>query len=185
MNRLKKILRKIYRFFFKPNPVLRKLKKQGLVVGKNFQMFHEVDIDGNHCWHITIGDDVTLAPRVQILAHDASTKFYLNYTKIGKVSIGNRVFVGAASIILPGVKIGDDVVIGAGSVVAHDISSGAVAVGIPAKVVGTIDEFLAKKKGEMEIYPCFGEKYTTRKKVTKDMKTEMNEKMKDRFGYII
>ncbi len=185
MGRLKKTIRKIYRFFFSPNPLLAKLKKQGLVVGKNFQMLHEVDIDWHHCWHITIGNDVTLAPRVQILAHDASTKFYLNYTKIGKVTIGNRVFIGAVSIILPGVTIGDDVVIGAGSVVAHDIPSRSVAAGNPAKVIGTIDDFLARKRGEMKIYPLFGEEFTNRMRVTNDMKHGMNERMKDRYGYII
>ena len=55
-----------------------------------------------------------MAPHVQILAHDASTKRYLGYTKIGRVLIGNNVFVGAGTIILPSVAIGNNVIIGAG-----------------------------------------------------------------------
>lgn len=51
---------------------------------------------------------------MQILAHDASTKRYLGYTKIGRVLIGNNVFVGAGTIILPSVAIGNNVIIGAG-----------------------------------------------------------------------
>ena len=78
-------------------------------------------IDDSHAWLIEIGDNVTLAPRVHILAHDASTKLYLGYTKIGRVRIGNDVFIGHVTIILPGVTIGDNVVIGAGSVVKSDI----------------------------------------------------------------
>ena len=63
----------------------------GLRVGVNFNRLNGVIIDPAHCWLITIGDNVTLAPRVHILAHDASTKNYLNFTKIGRVNIGNNV----------------------------------------------------------------------------------------------
>lgn len=67
-----------------------------------FAMLEDVVIDPSHLWHIVIGNDVTLAPRVQILAHDASTKRHLGWTRIGKVTIGDRVFVGTSTIILPG-----------------------------------------------------------------------------------
>ncbi len=63
----------------------KKLIKQGMVIGKNFERLNNVLIDDSHCWLIEIGDNVTLAPRVHILAHDASTKMFLGYTKIGCV----------------------------------------------------------------------------------------------------
>ena len=53
---------------------LKQLIKDGLVVGKNFDAMKDVIIDPGHCWLIEIGDNVTLAPRVHILAHDASMK---------------------------------------------------------------------------------------------------------------
>jgi len=161
------------------------LKREGLVVGKNFNMLHGVFIDPSHCWHISIGDNVTLAPMVMIFAHDASTKMHLNYTKIGKVNIGNRVFIGASSIILPGVTIGNDVIIGIGSVVSHDIPDGVVAAGNPASILGTLDDFITRRSSEMKLFPCFGEEYTTGKNLTYEMKNEMNEKMKDRYGYVV
>ena len=101
------------------------LVKQGLIVGRNFVMLEDVVIDASHIWHIIIGNEVTLAPRVQILAHDASTKRHLGRTRIGKVAIGDLVFVGALTMILPGVTIGSDVIIGAGSIVtaASSLSS--------------------------------------------------------------
>jgi maltose O-acetyltransferase len=142
-------------------------------------------IDYSHCWHIQIGDDVGIAANVIILAHDGSMKRYLNYTRIGKVVIGNRVFIGAGSIILPGVTIGNDVVIGAGSIVSRDIPDNSVASGNPAKVVAKTDEYLERKKAEMMIRPCFSENYTLRRGVTPEMKAEMNKAMKDRIGYII
>ena len=181
---LEQILRKIYRRFFHNDPLNEHIKR-GLVVGKNFSMLHGVIIDYSHTWLIEIGDDVTLAPRVHILAHDASTKRYLNYTRIGKVKIGDRVFIGANSIILPGVTIGNDVIIGAGSVITHDIPDGHVAVGNPAKIICTIDDFLSRKREEMNIYPLFGKEYTISGNVTVKMKNEMNQKMKDKIGYIV
>lgn len=184
MKSIENILRKIYHCVFRHNPVQEHIKR-GLVVGKNFKMLKEVIIDHSHTWHIEIGDDVTLAPRVHILAHDASTKNHLNYTRIGKVKIGNRVFVGAGSIILPGVTIGDNVVVGAGSVVTRDIPDGQVVAGNPARIICAIDKYIAKKRDEMNIFPCFGEEYTLRENVTVDMKNEMNIKMKGKIGYII
>lgn len=184
MNKAPKLLRKIYYALFQPDPLAR-LIERGLVVGKNFCAQDDVIIDSSHCWHIEIGDDVTLAPRVHILAHDASTKRHLGYTKIGKVKIGNRVFIGASTIILPGVTIGDDVIVGAGSVVSKDLPSGVVAVGSPARVVESLESFLSRRREEMKSLPLFGEEYASRSKPTTQMKQEMNERMSGGSGYLI
>ena len=109
----------------------------------------------------------------------------MNYTKIAKVNIGDRVFIGAAAIILPGVKIGNDVIVGAGSVVTKDIPEGVVVAGNPAKVICTLSSYLEKRNSELKKYPRFGDEYTLRKNVTAAMKSEMNKKMKERIGYIV
>lgn len=94
----------------------------GFKAGKNFQYNSGYPIDGNWPWLISVGDDVTLASNVRILAHDASTaKIGGVRTKIGIVEIGNNVFIGADSIVLCNTRIGDNVIIGAGSVVTKDI----------------------------------------------------------------
>lgn len=164
---------------------LERMKKGGLQVGKNLVMMGGVYIDNSHYWHISIGDNVTLSARVYILAHDASTKRFLNYTRIGKVAIGNNVFVGAGTVILPGVTIGGNVVIGAGSIVPKDIPSNSVAAGNPARVICSIDDFLAKHKKQMETNPCFGEEYSLRQNVSNSMRQQMNEQMVNRIGYIV
>ena len=53
---------------------INELINRGLIIGNNFKCLNQVIIDDSHPWLIEIGDNVTLAPRVHILAHDASTK---------------------------------------------------------------------------------------------------------------
>ena len=161
------------------------LVKQGLIVGRNFVILEDVIIDPSHLWHIVFGNDVTLAPRVQVLAHDASTKRHLGRTRIGKVVIGDRVFVGTSTIILPGVIIGSDVIIGAGSIVTEDIPSGVVAAGNPARVLCSLTEFLERRSAEMASSPDFGIEYTIRGNITEQRKSEMNARIKNRFGYVV
>ncbi|HEU4684026.1 MAG TPA: DapH/DapD/GlmU-related protein [Nitrospira sp.] len=148
-------------------------------------MLEDVYIDPSHVWLIAIGNDVTLAPRVQIFAHDASTKRHLGKTRLGKVIIGDRVFVGASAIILPGVTIGSEVIIGAGSVVTRDVPSGVVVAGNPAKVVSSLSAFLGNRGSEMQAYPNFGVEYTIRGHVTRERKSEMIRKMDHGIGYIV
>ena len=125
---------------------LDRLKKDGLIVGKNFHAQEGCIIDPGHCWLIEIGDNVTLAPRVHILAHDASTKNLLGYTKINTVSIGNNVFVGAGTIIMPGSAIPDNTIVGAGALVNGDLKESGVYVGSPCKRICSIEEYIIKCK---------------------------------------
>jgi acetyltransferase-like isoleucine patch superfamily enzyme len=84
---------------------------------------------------IIIGDNVQIAPGVQLISanHDPSNyDIQLNDTPI---IIGNNVWIGANSIILPGVKIGDNVIIGAGSIVTKSIKSNSIAVGNPCRII--------------------------------------------------
>jgi maltose O-acetyltransferase len=184
MGRLDRAASMVYSHWFRRRS-MESLKRRGLVVGRGFNIMIGATIDRSHCWLITIGDDVTVSRDVRILAHDASTKAYLGYTRLGKVDIGDRVFIGAASIVLPGVRIGSDVVIGAGSVVSRDIPDGMVARGVPARCVMTTAEWIDRAKLEMEVMPCFGREYTDRGRVTTAMKAEMNEKMQDRYGFVV
>ncbi|MDP4208595.1 MAG: DapH/DapD/GlmU-related protein [Bacteroidota bacterium] len=164
---------------------LSELISMGLKVGRNFNPQNNCIIDYSHCWLIEIGDNVTLAPNVHILAHDASTKMHIGYTRIGKVMIGNNVFIGAGAIILPNVNIGDNVIIGDGSVVSKNIPENSVVIGNPCKIIGRTIDFTNKHKEYMKTKPCFGLEYTLRGKITSKMKNEMKTELKDSFGYVI
>lgn len=179
MNYLKELLYRI-----RGEYTTEKLISMGMKVGQDFGRLHGVILDPSHCWLIEIGDHVTMAPRVHILCHDASTKRYLNYTKIGRVTIGNNVFIGAESVVLPGVTIGSNVIIGANSTVTHDIPENTVAAGSPARVICTLEEYLAKEKQRMAVSPCYGEEYTLRKDVPMEMRMKQKEELKGKIGYI-
>ena len=90
------------------------------------------------CADIRIGDNVMLAPNVQIYtAHhplDAATRIS-GVELASPINIGDNVWIGGGAIVLPGVTIGDNTTIGAGSVVTKDIPPGVVAVGNPCRVI--------------------------------------------------
>lgn len=131
------------------------LRDHGVVIGKNLRLFNHKSIrfDVSSPGLITIGDNVHITAGVSILTHDGrfwllKQIYYDAVSSRAAVHIGNNVYIGQNAIILRGVTIGDNVLIGAGSVVTKDIPSNSVAVGVPAKVIMTIDEFYKKSKGQ-------------------------------------
>lgn len=104
------------------------------------------------CAEITIGDGGLIGPNVQIytashpleagrriIPVEERTPGVSPYrTRAQQVTIGDRVWIGGGTIILPGVTIGDDVTIGAGSIVTRDVPSGVLAMGQPCRVVRNI-----------------------------------------------
>lgn len=78
---------------------------------------------------IHIGEFTAVTFRVSILAHDMSRRFRADTV------IGANCFIGAHSIILPGVTIGDGSIVAAGSVVNRDVPANSIVAGNPAKVI--------------------------------------------------
>ena len=92
---------------------------------------------------VVIGDNLQCGPNVSIYTaghplHPDARNSALEYG-IG-VTIGNSVWIGGNSVILPGVTVGDCAVIGAGSVVTKDVPAWTVVAGNPAKVIRKITE---------------------------------------------
>lgn len=77
---------------------------------------------------ITIEENVVIALKVMILAHDDASH------TVSPVTIKKGAFIGAGSIILPGVTIGESATVAAGAVVTKDIPNHQTALGVPAKV---------------------------------------------------
>ncbi|MFO0773569.1 MAG: acyltransferase [Nitrospiraceae bacterium] len=88
---------------------------------------------------------MTVTSGVQFITHDggiAVIRKHLGHASIfGPIVVGNNVFIGYGSILLPNIRIGDNVLIAAGAVVTRDLPSGVVAAGVPARPIKTVEEY--------------------------------------------
>lgn len=128
------------------------LRKNGVQVGVGCK-FRDARIDITRPSLVTIGNNVRMNRGFTLLTHDFSTSvFRIKYgdfiNSSGKVCIGDNVYFGENCTVLKGVTIGDNCIIGYGSVVTHDIPSNSVAVGSPAKVICSLDEYYEKRKAK-------------------------------------
>lgn len=133
----------------------RYLRKKGMRIGENviFTNRSTLDIDLHKPSLIEIGNDVFINRGFSLLTHDYVSHVFLNVyndyvSSTGKVKIGNNVAFGRNVTILKGVTIGDNVFIGFGSIVTKDIPSNCVAVGTPARVVCSLEEYYNKRKSK-------------------------------------
>lgn len=123
-----------------PNPVIEPLFQcdygSNIFAGKNlFMNFGCVILD---CAEVHIGDNVFCGPHVQIYTatHPLDAAHRSTGQEFAKpVHIGNRVWLGGASVICPGVTIGENTTIGAGSVATKDIPANVFAAGNPCRVI--------------------------------------------------
>ncbi len=93
--------------------------------------------------HIVIGDRTTLAPQVMLLTgtHEIGSGIARRGPLLTRpVTIGSGVWLGARSIVLPGVNIGDGAVVAAGAVATEDVAANSVVGGVPARLIRYLDE---------------------------------------------
>lgn len=160
------------------------LIEKGMSIGNNVEIIDTFFFDPSHCFLISIGDNCTICPEVRLIAHDASTKKHLGYTKIGKITIKENCFIGDSVIVLPCVTIGENSIIGAGSVITKDIPPNTVAVGNPVRVISTIDEYISKIKSRGRGKRVFDESYYI-ENLDENRLLELLEEIDDEIGFII
>lgn len=158
------MLNVMYRFY----KLLKRLKKEhyikslvadGLILGEDVSIVDDFFFDRSHCYLISIGSRTTIAPNVKLIAHDASTRQMIGYSRFGLIEIGEDCFIGHSAIVMPGVKIGARSIVGAGSVVTKDVPPNTIVAGNPARVIYDVDEFLAVVEKERETNRVFGSEY--------------------------
>jgi acetyltransferase-like isoleucine patch superfamily enzyme len=125
----------------------------GVKVGENCRFYAMTPgMFGTEPWLITIGNNVHVTAECQLITHDGGTlivrKEVPDLELTAPITIGNNVYIGLRTIILPGVSIGDRCIIAAGSVVSKSIPSNSVAAGVPARVLKTTDQYLEKAKSK-------------------------------------
>lgn len=133
-------------------------RKRGAKIGSNCELILKVKDFGSEPWLIEIGNNVTIGPNVSLITHDGSSRLFRHNfpdmnpifgNKFSPIRIFDNCFIGANSIILPGVTIGSYSIIGAGSVVTKDVPSRSVVAGNPAKIIYTLDQYIEKYKKNM------------------------------------
>lgn len=150
MNRFSFIGKVYFKLLYKINRQ-RYVREVGVNVGENLHLYGNVSF-GTEPWIITLGNNVHLTNGVKFICHDGGTLLFrdrvpdLEITK--PITVGDNVYMGNDVIVLPGVKIGNNVVIGAGAVVSKDIPDNSVAVGVPARVIKSTDEYFEKLQRE-------------------------------------
>lgn len=135
------IIRRFVEFVHKRVDPIGFAKKSGVILGSDCRL---VSVSfGSEPWLVRLGNHVS-ATEVAFVTHDGSVwalrDKHPKIDVVAPITVGNNVFIGSRTIILPGVRIGDNVVIGAGSIVSRDIPSDCVAVGIPAKPIRSLSE---------------------------------------------
>lgn len=149
------VIKKILEYFLvdanrkNSDSYIKWLRKTGVKVGDGTKVFdaRNIMIDVSRPELVEIGDNVFLHGGMTIMTHDWASWCFVRshhefYPSHGKIKIGNNVWFGRDVTICKGVTIGDNCIVGIGSIVTKSIPSNSVAVGIPAKVICSYEDYL-------------------------------------------
>ena len=143
---------------------LKKLTREGMVVGSGTLLFPDVESFGSEPYLIHIGSNCLIANGVKFITHDGAIRVINNReeyryidNKYGKIDVKDNVYIGENSIIMPNVTIGPNACVLPGSVVYKDIPANTVSGGNPARVKNTVDNF--EEYYNNEVYPYYQKFY--------------------------
>lgn len=125
---------------------VEKARKLGLVIGEDCRFIKvSASTFGSEPYLIEIGNHVTITEGVRFITHDGGVwvlrSSHKNIDFIKPIKVGNNVFIGMNTLILPGVSIGNNTVVGAGTIVTKNLEGNAVYAGVPAKKIKDIDSY--------------------------------------------
>lgn len=143
IRKLKTRIKRLFAPFSPPLSPLEYARRIGVNIGEdNF-------IADNSCWSsepylITIGNHCQISSGVRFLTHGGGQVIrdqVPSFDTFGKINVGDWVYLGTNSLILPGVTIENNVLVAAGSVITKSIPSGVVCAGNPARIICTISDY--------------------------------------------
>ena len=123
------MIKKLMIFIWKYISPINCARYIGVKIGDNCRMYGSTNW-GSEPYRISIGNHVLISFGVTFITHDAATwvfrekEKYKGVAKFGNIQVGNNVFIGARSMILPNVELGDDAIIAAGAVVTNSVPPG-------------------------------------------------------------
>ena len=125
--------------------ILKFFRKYGIKVGEKCNIYSNIVTSESYL--INIGNNTTISNNVQLITHDNSIcKLDEKNTDLfGEINIGNNCFIGAQTIILPGVSLADNIIVGAGSVVTKSFEeTNIIIAGNPAVRINSWDNLAIK-----------------------------------------
>ena len=153
----------------------RNIALEGAKIGSNCKFNGHINW-GSEPWLITLGNHVELSHDVSLITHDGATWVFRDkdkYKKViryGKIVIRDNCFIGARSIILPGVTIGPNSIVGAGSVVTKDVLPNMVYAGNPCRPICSLDDYSKKCLDETPGYDIDAYKINKREELLRVLK---------------
>lgn len=178
--------RVLNRFFPKPQKSqIELLQERGLKIGSD-NIIHSPDcFDSIYPWLIEVGSNCMFSTEVKILAHDSSTCFVTDYAKIGRVTIGNHVYLGFRTTVLCNVTIGDNVIVGANTLVNKDLAPNGVYAGNPVRYICSIEEYRKKQQAQLAHAPQYEQswRYWTGE-ASPEERQQMKDSLETSCGYI-
>lgn len=134
---------------------LNRLRDKGVTIGEGTYAINPrtVQIDVSRPELISIGKHVFLHSGTVIMSHDwAGWCFVKSHNEFipshGKVTIGDNVWFGENVTVCKGVSIGNNCIIGTGAIVTRSIPDNSVAVGVPARVISSYEDYYEKRRKE-------------------------------------
>lgn len=127
--------------------ILKFFRNQGMIIGEKTRIYSNIVTPESHL--IEIGENVTIAGKVEFVTHDNSISKVLPYTTdlFGKIVIGNNCFIGERVVLMYGITLADNIIVAAGSVVTKSFHESNIIIGgNPAKKITTWENFAKKNK---------------------------------------
>lgn len=151
MKKLINLFKLIIELFETKLDPIRYAKRKGVNLGNNVIFYGcKPGMFSTEPWLITIGNDVYITSNCRFITHDGGTlilrKEVPDLELTAPITIGNDVYIGVGTTILPGTRIGNRCIIGACSCVKGIFPDNSVIAGVPARVIKNVDEYLEEAK---------------------------------------
>jgi O-antigen/teichoic acid export membrane protein len=138
-------------YYVRRNPV-GYARSIGVTIGEGTQLYGgETGTFGSEPYLVTIGKNCHIAHEVRFITHDGMAGIlrtrYPDIDLVARIEVGDNVAIGMRSIILPDVRIGSNCIIGCASVVNRDVPDNTIVAGVPARVIGNLQDYERKVVG--------------------------------------
>jgi maltose O-acetyltransferase len=157
----------------------------GVRLGRDVFIGFTVKFDRDHAHLVAVGDESVIVEGTRLLCHDASSGKRLGAVWVAPVTIGKRVFIGADSLVLPGVTVGDDAVVAAGAVVTRDVPPGTIVAGVPARPIGLTADLDRERRSAMDKFPVFDNVIFHQDRDAGKEPTELLQAAREYGGYFV